>query len=128
MNFYLLPDVNNKTEYLLSEDQGKALEAHESQIMWEVLESYHIVVCTVGCITDNRLSSFAKNDVISTIVLDEAGQLNHPSTLSLLTLNPKRIVFAGDNMQLTSTVTSISSSHAGLQMSLMDMIPQSDEW
>lgn len=124
---YELLDVKNNTEYLLSEEQTTSLEAHESQIMWDVIESAHIVVCTVGCVTDDRLLSFAKAGVISTIILDEAGQLNHPSTLNIFNLNPKRMVFAGDNMQLTATVVSFSAAHAGLQMSLMDMIPQADE-
>lgn len=121
--FDVFTDVADKTEYLLTEAQIMALDFHISQLEHEIMKEFNIYVSTVGCVADQRLASTAEKGGITTVVLDEASQLNQPQTMHMLTLSPSRIIFAGDPMQLSATILSYAASTAGLHLSLIDMLP-----
>ncbi len=113
--------MRSKQEYLLTTSQLESLKEHENKISHKIMKKFQIFVCTIGCLADHRIYGYAKKHPISTIVLDEAAQLNHPSTLVLFTLNPSRVVFGGDHMQLSSTIKSYAADVAGLSLSFMEM-------
>ncbi len=116
----LISGVRNHEEYLLNMEQMNRFQQHEMEIACQILHEFDIYITTVGCLADHRLISFSKIHPISTVVLDECGQLTHPQTLQVLNLKPTRMIFAGDHLQLSATIKSFAADIAGLSLSFME--------
>jgi ATP-dependent RNA/DNA helicase IGHMBP2 len=105
---------------LLTTSERDTIEQHIRKIELDVMKQYDIFVCTVSSLVDVRTTHFTKSCSISTLIVDEAGQLTQPATIMLAQLNPKRVVMFGDHLQLQPTLLSYSAEIAGLKMSQME--------
>ena len=121
MNFFLL-EIREGKEYKLTQNERGNLEAHIQKLEIEIMKHFDVIVSTIGALADRRVDTWSKDRLIKTVILDEAGQLSHPSTLLAFITRPKRIVILGDHIQLKSTVVSFSAEIAGLDRSIMDWV------
>jgi ATP-dependent RNA/DNA helicase IGHMBP2 len=96
------------------------VEQHGRQIEQQIMEEYDILIFTVSSLVDARVVYLSKKHTIATVLIDEAGQLTQPSLLLISQLNPSRVVFTGDHLQLQPTIKSFSSEIAGLTKSQME--------
>jgi len=118
--FYFHAEIEANEEYLLESWEWKLLDQHIKKIEHEVMSKYQIKVSTVSCLQDHRASSYSTTTQVTTVILDEGGQLIQPGTLILSTLNPKRLIVTGDHLQLRALVKSYAAEIAGLQRSQME--------
>jgi len=108
------------SEYLLQDEEKNFLDSEISKIEKIVMMKYQVLVSTVGALGDQRVYTWTSlENPIVTVVLDEAGQLSIPATISLFNVQPKRVIFGGDHCQLSPTVFSFASSIAGLHKSFL---------
>jgi ATP-dependent RNA/DNA helicase IGHMBP2 len=113
-------EIEAKEEHLLTCWERDALEQHTRMIESDVMEKFDIIVFTVSSLVDVRASHFAKHHPISTLVVDEAGQMTQPANILVAQLEPKRVIVIGDHFQLQPSVTSYAAEIAGLKMSQME--------
>jgi superfamily I DNA and/or RNA helicase len=102
---------------LLTKFEDETLKKHIHEIESEVMKDYDIFVSTVGSLGDKRVQSCGS---LSTVIIDEAGQLTQPAAIYPLTLNQKRTIIIGDHQQLRPQISSFAAESAGLEKSVME--------
>lgn len=108
-------DTLKKEDYDLYENHKKTLENL-------TFGRYTVIVSTIGCLADRRVSEWSKGSRITTVLVDEVGQTKQTDIPFLFRFNQRRTVFFGDHMQLKPHVMSLGASHAGLDVSCMEWI------
>jgi ATP-dependent RNA/DNA helicase IGHMBP2 len=117
-------ELSTNKEHLLSSWERDALEQHVRKIEWDIMKTFDILVFTVASLVDVRATHFAMHHPVTTLVVDEAGQMTQPASILLTQLDPKRVVFTGDHKQLQPTLASYAAEIAGLKFSLMEWVSQ----
>jgi len=113
-------EMNRGEGHLCTKGERDTLEQLTRRIEQTIMEEYDIIVFTVSSIVDVRATFFAKKNQISTVLIDEAGQLCQTSLMLVSELNAARVILTGDHMQLQPSVHSYASEIAGLKMSQME--------
>jgi hypothetical protein len=121
VNNFTCLEINCGQEYLLTNQERDDLRDHINNLEMEIMEGFDIYVCTVGAIADMRINLWTRNN-LSTILMDEAGQLTQPETLPIFMLEPKRFIAVGDQLQLKPTIFSYAAQIAGLDRSNMEWL------
>jgi len=108
--------------YLVRESEMKAWEEHVANIERDVIGNYDVLVTTTSAISDNRISSWSRDNLITTVIADEAGQATQLETLPLYMIRAQRYCFIGDHLQLPATVHSPAVDTAGYGKSVLERI------
>lgn len=95
---------------------------HVRTLEFEIMEQFDIFCVTVGALADYRVETWNKKIKISTVILDEGGQLFQPHTLHVLRLHAKRNLVIGDPQQLRAQAQCMESRYAGYDKSVMEMM------
>lgn len=133
LNHSMLPGIREGRKFLLTKNQLEIYENFISFAAYEVIKKYSVLVCTVGSLADHRLMGILKKGEdgehvpVQALMVDEIGQLPQYCTFSLFGVNPRRIVFAGDFLQLRKNLNSYSAFLGGLDKSVMEWISESNE-
>lgn len=100
------------------------LEETIAEIESEIITEYSVVVMTLGALSDTRMEKWGSNPQkpVTTVLIDEAGQMIHSASLVPLRLEPKRVTIIGDDFQLKPVVISFAAQFVGFQKSMMEWI------
>jgi len=116
-------EIEFGNEYLLQDEEKSLIDSENSKIEKIVMSKYQVLVSTVGALGDQRVYTWTSlENPIVTVILDEAGQLSIPATISIFNVQPRRVIFCGDHCQLSPTVLSFASSIAGLHKSFLEVL------
>ncbi len=97
----------------------KDLRERERKAVDEVLRGSRVVFATLTGCADRLLRDLA--EPFDVVVIDEAAQALEPACWIAM-LRAKRVVLAGDHMQLPPTVTSTKAQTMGLAATLLDRV------
>lgn len=112
--------IATRREHFMLESEMKLLNQHISQLESEILLQHDIIVSTVDSLHDQRVFGSIQDVGITTLIVDEAGQLQQPNFPHLLSFNPNRVIVFGDHLQLRPQTSSFASASAGLDISLIE--------
>lgn len=118
---WIFLEMQTGNNHTLTLDQKKKWKAHIDRLENEVLSRFRIIACTLATAMDSRLQAFAKKRLVSTFVVEEAGQFTHPETIGITYFNPVRILLVGDPDQLPATLKSQSAERAGFAKSQLEL-------
>jgi ATP-dependent RNA/DNA helicase IGHMBP2 len=96
----------------------KELKVREKKAVGEVMAGARLVLATLTGCADRMLRDTEPFDVV---VIDEAAQAMEPACWIAM-LKGRRVVLAGDHMQLPPTITSVAAAKAGLGKTLLDRV------
>lgn len=105
---------------LLTEAERTYLEEHTIQIEQDIMSNHRVIVCTVGACADHRILAWNKPIKISSVIVDEAGQLAQLRSLHAFRFGQIRTVFLGDQQQLRHVCASFAADTAGMPESVME--------
>lgn len=86
------------------------------------MDRYKVIVSTIGALSDRRVMGWNKGKNITTVFVDEIGQIKQPEIPFLFMFEPNRTVLIGDHMQRQPFVNSISATRAGLNICCMQWL------
>jgi len=106
---------NRKTMYNESKELRKWARELEQKLVDNIIGDCRVICCTlIGA--SNRILEGLKFD---TVVIDEASQAVEPECWNVI-LKAKRVILAGDHLQLPPTVKSPEAIKKGLSTTLLD--------
>lgn len=103
---------------MLTLEEEISFDSHVKQIEMDIMKKCHVFVCTADTAGDGRLLTYNGN--ISTLLIDEGGQLSQSHTVPLAAMKINRLIVSGDDQQLRSFVKSYSAELSGFGFSIMD--------
>lgn len=110
-------EVLAQKKHTLTADEETLYDEHVRWLEKKIISQYRVILATVGAMCDNRVKSI--EEVFSTIIIDEAGQLRQVNAMNLVSLPHHRTIFVGDDRQLKAQWESVSADKAQLGTSML---------
>lgn len=111
---------DRKEMYKESRELRKWARDLEDRLTQQILEDSQIIATTLVGVSNKMLSDLS----VETVIIDEASQSMEPETWNAI-LKARRVILAGDHLQLPPTVKSKLAEEKGLSTTLLDLLANS---